>query len=311
LRHLRSKLFIMKLARNILLAVVSGFALYYALMFAGCWVFSLSYSQLLSEMQLAVQTVSNAPLIRYMLAVQTVSVFFVPALVLICLQHIPVVEQNRNAIRPAYLSTRGHAPLLCAIIVLILCNIPGINLLSYCNTQCVLRIVDSNSSLVQLYNHSEEVSEFLMNTTSAKILIFNLLTIALVPAIAEELFFRGLLQQVLQRRIANIHIVIFVTALIFSLFHNDVFNIVPRLVMGVLFGYLFFITKNVWYPIIAHCVHNAAVVLVYFFIHNNYLPAEIYSFGEIGNGAFVGVVSLVGVGSVMIMWWRKITPAHS
>jgi len=288
----------MKLARNILLAVVSGFALYYALMLAGCLVFSLSYSQLLSEMQLAVQTVSNAPLIRYMLAVQTISIFLVPAFVLLRLQHIPVVERSRNAIRPAYL--------LCVVIVLILCNMPGMNLLSYCNTQLVQRIIAPNSPLIQLYNHNEQVSEFLMNTPSGKSLVFNILTIALLPAIAEELFFRGLLQQVLQRRVANIHIVIFATALIFSLFHNDVFNIVPRLAMGVLFGYLFFITKNVWYPIIAHCVHNATVVLVYFFIHNNYLPAEISTFGEIGNGAFVGGLSLVGVGGVMVFWWRRL-----
>lgn len=287
----------MKVARNLLIAIVSGVAVYYALMFTGCLVFSLSYTQLLGTMQHAVHTVSNAPLIHYMLAVQTVSIFLVPAFVLLRLQHIPLVHAHTFAIRPVYV--------LCAIIVLILCNIPGVNLLSYCNTHFVQHIVDGNSALMQSYSHNEQMNEFLMNTTPVKNLIVNIVTIALLPAIGEELFFRGLLQQILQRRLANIHIVIFATALIFSLFHNDVFNIVPRLAMGILFGYLFFLTRNVYYPIIAHCVHNATVVLVYFLIHNNFLPPHIATIGEIGSGAFVGVISLVIVGGAMIWWWRK------
>ena len=287
----------MKFARNLLIAIASGVAVYYALMLTGCLMFWLSYAQLLSEMQHAVQTVSNAPLIHYMLAVQTISMFLVPAFVLLRLQHIPFVHTHEFVIRPVYL--------LCAIIVLILCNIPGVNLLSYCNTQFVQHIVDSNSALMQSYNHNAQLNEFLMNTTPVKNLIVNIVTIALLPAIGEELFFRGLLQQILRHRLANIHIVIFATALIFSLFHNDVFNIVPRLAMGILFGYLFFLTKNVYYPIIAHCVHNATVVLVYFFIYNNYLPPRIATIGEIGSGAFVGVISLVIVWGVMIVWWRK------
>lgn len=300
-----SLFFLMKLARHFLIAILSGFTLYYALMFVGCWIFSMPYTQLLGEMQIAAQTISNAPIIRYMLAVQTASIFLLPAVVFLRLQHIPVIERRllredeikQNTIRPVFL--------LGAIAVLVLVNMPGVNLLSQCNTQFVQRMIDANSTMLQLYNHSEQVSEFLLNEASVKGLFFNILIIAILPAVSEELFFRGLLQQILQRTLSNIHVVIFVTALIFSLFHGDVFNIVPRLIMGMLFGYVFFLTKNVWYPIIAHCVHNATVVLMYFFIHNNYIPPHSATVGEIGNGLFAGLLSLIIVAVIMFVWWKK------
>ncbi len=275
-------------------------------MFVGTLVFSSSYSQLIAEIQYATKNVSNAPLICYMLALQTISIFLVPAFVLLRLQGIPVIERRLPS------KVKAHPILLlCTIVFLVLCNIPGINLLSYCNTQFVYSIIDSTSSIVQLHKHSELINDFLLNTTSGQTLLFNIVVIAILPAIGEELFFRGLLQQGLLRTVSNAHIAIFATALIFSLFHNDVFNVVPRFVMGVLFGYLFFITNNIWYPIIAHCVHNATVVIVYFLIHSNYVPTYIATVGEIGNCAIAGIVSLVVLSCALLVLWRKATKNYS
>ncbi|MDR1761700.1 MAG: CPBP family intramembrane metalloprotease [Bacteroidales bacterium] len=287
----------MKRVRNFLIAILSGFVSYYALMFLGCALFSMSYSNLVSEMQHAAQSIQNAPLIRYMLAVQTVSIFLVPAFVLLRLFHIPISEVPQRPLPPVFV--------LIALIVLVLCNMPGINFLSYCNTQCVHMFIDDNSILTQSYEHNERITEFLLNTTSIKYLIFNILIIALLPAIGEELFFRGLLQQALQRSMHNVHAAIFISAFIFSIMHNDVFNLVPRLAMGMLFGYVLYTTKKMQYAIVAHCVHNATVVLVYFFIHKQYLPPQFNTIGEIGNGSIAGVASLLLVALTMIAWWRN------
>lgn len=288
---------LMKLARNICIAILSGVAVYYALLLVGCLLFSLSYSQLTAEIGIALQTLSNAAIIRFFFAVQTISLFVLPAFVFLKLQRISVVERHSSVFSPIFL--------LGAIVLFIIINTPGINLLSQCNTQFVMHIVGNNSQMAQLFNHSEQVSEFLMNESTMSGLLLNIFIIALLPAVGEELFFRGFLQQILQRKSNNIHAVIFATALIFSLFHNDLFNLVPRIIMGILFGYLFFLTRYIYYAITAHFVHNAAVVAVYFLMHNNYLPPFTSHIGEIGNGVLAGILSLIIVSITMFLWWKK------
>ena len=64
-----------------------------------------------------------------------------------------------------------------------------------------------------------------------------LLVIALLPAIGEELVFRGILQRELWRGTLNIHVAIWVSAAIFSAIHMQFYGFVPRLLLGALFGY--------------------------------------------------------------------------
>ncbi len=96
-------------------------------------------------------------------------------------------------------------------------------------------------------------------------LFFNLFTIALLPAIGEELLFRGILQQNLEKGIKNPHLAIWATALIFSFIHFQFQGFLPRVLLGGLLGYLFVWTRNLWIPIIAHFIYNAGQVLLQYF----------------------------------------------
>jgi uncharacterized protein len=97
-------------------------------------------------------------------------------------------------------------------------------------------------------------------------LIVNLLVMALVAALSEELFFRGLLQQLFIKNRLNPHLAIMLTAFLFSAFHLQFFGFLPRLFLGMILGYLYYITQNLWVPIVAHFFNNAfAVVSVHLF----------------------------------------------
>ena len=97
-------------------------------------------------------------------------------------------------------------------------------------------------------------------------LIVNLLVMALVAALSEELFFRGLLQQMFIKNRLNPHLAIIITAILFSAFHLQFFGFLPRLFLGIVLGYLYYITQNLWVPIAAHFFNNAfAVVSVHLF----------------------------------------------
>ena len=88
----------------------------------------------------------------------------------------------------------------------------------------------------------------------------------LVAALSEELFFRGLLQQILIKNKINAHIAIVLTAVLFSAFHLQFFGFLPRLFLGLILGYLYYITQNLWVSITAHFINNAfAVISVHLF----------------------------------------------
>lgn len=94
-------------------------------------------------------------------------------------------------------------------------------------------------------------------------LVVNLFILALLPALCEEMLFRGGLQQSLQHCFGNHHAAIWVTAAIFSLMHGEVFAFLPRFMLGALLGYLFYYGGSLWVNATAHFTNNAIVVVLY------------------------------------------------
>jgi membrane protease YdiL (CAAX protease family) len=110
------------------------------------------------------------------------------------------------------------------------------------------------------------VTEFLTTFSSIGELIMGLLVIAVLPALGEEFVFRGLLQPLLHRHTHNIHAAIWLSAILFSAMHLQFFGFVPRVLLGGLFGYLFFWSGNLWIAILAHFVNNGfSVVMLYLY----------------------------------------------
>jgi uncharacterized protein len=92
--------------------------------------------------------------------------------------------------------------------------------------------------------------------------IFSLMVLALVPALFEELFFRGVLQQTMIGITKNAFAGIFITSFIFSAIHGSFYGFLPRLFLGLMLGYIFYYSKNLWLSIIAHFLNNAFGVTV-------------------------------------------------
>lgn len=90
----------------------------------------------------------------------------------------------------------------------------------------------------------------------------NMFLIALLPAVGEELVFRGIVQQQLMRRIANPWWALAVSAAVFSFFHFQFEGFLPRLLLGFLLGWLYWQTRNFWVPVIAHFFNNGIQVAV-------------------------------------------------
>src|SRR5690554_5832087 len=96
--------------------------------------------------------------------------------------------------------------------------------------------------------------------------ILALIVIGLIPAVGEELLFRGLVQNQIGAITKNIHVAIWLAAFLFSTFHFQFYGFVPRMFLGVLFGYLYYWSGNLFIAMLAHFINNGlTLILLYMY----------------------------------------------
>lgn len=84
--------------------------------------------------------------------------------------------------------------------------------------------------------------------------------IALLPALFEETFFRGGMQNLLTRSLNKPGLAIIITSLIFSAIHLSYYGFLARLCLGVVLGLIFFFSRSLWLTVAAHFFNNAIAV---------------------------------------------------
>ncbi len=103
------------------------------------------------------------------------------------------------------------------------------------------------------------VTDFSVN--SVKDYIFYSVFLALIPAMAEELFFRGIL--ITNLKTTNLKKIL-ISALCFSLYHCSLTKLVYQFIYGLILGLLFVKTNNLILPIITHFLNNFIILTVNF-----------------------------------------------
>ncbi len=159
--------------------------------------------------------------------------------------------------------------------------IPLINYTAHLNTQ--ISLPDFMSSIeewmIQMEDTAQELIEKFVKADNLNALFLNILIIAVIPAIGEELLFRGVIQRLFTEWTKSAHAGIWISAVIFSAMHLQFYGFIPRTLLGVLFGYMLVWSGSIWIPVLAHFVNNAAAVTVYYFIQRNRIDENIESIG--------------------------------
>ena len=104
--------------------------------------------------------------------------------------------------------------------------------------------------------------------------LFNLILIALIPGVAEELMFRGGIQRTFGRWVGNPHVAIWLSAFLFSAIHLQFYGFLPRFLLGAGFGYIYFWSGSLWYAMFGHFLNNAYAVTVAWYFQRHNLPLE-------------------------------------
>jgi membrane protease YdiL (CAAX protease family) len=92
--------------------------------------------------------------------------------------------------------------------------------------------------------------------------IVALLVIGVLPGVGEELVFRGIIQNRILQATGNIHLAVWISAFLFSAIHLQFYGLVPRMLLGAFFGYLYAGSGNLLVPVFAHFAHNAITLLM-------------------------------------------------
>jgi membrane protease YdiL (CAAX protease family) len=95
--------------------------------------------------------------------------------------------------------------------------------------------------------------------------------------------FRGLLQRLLKEWLGNIHFAIFMAAFLFSAMHMQFYGFFPRMLLGIMFGYLFYWSGSLWVPICAHFINNGSAVIFSYLGQRGLLSGNYEDFGATEN----------------------------
>lgn len=192
-----------------------------------------------------------ASAVRISSLVQDVVLFVVPAVA------TAVIATRRPAALLHLLKAPGLLPMLL-VAVIMLVSIPALEGVIYWNYHWDWLPEGLAAAARALEETAAATMMAMMGSDSVMALIVNLLIVAVGAGVCEELIFRGAFLGLLLRTRLNVHVAVWLVALIFSLMHMQLFGSVPRMLLGAWFGYLLVWSRSLWLPVAAHVLNNAA-----------------------------------------------------
>ncbi len=287
---------------QVIVTLSSMFVIYFILLFVGLIIGLIITGRGLEEFYALLQQPVGPENIRYLKFLQTlqgIGMFLVPPFLVAWLIHPKPFDFLRLTKHPklySYIATG----------ILLIMALPIINYMVKINA--LFHLPESFSGIESWMLEKEKAAEKLigafLKADNVGTFLFNLFMIAIIPAVGEELTFRGILQPVLSRWCKNQHWGVFITAIAFSAMHMQFYGFLPRFALGMLFGYLLIWSKSLWLPILAHFINNAFAVGVYYFWGQ---PGE-KQLEEIGTSEetiITLMISIVGVGFLLYSIYRS------
>lgn len=217
----------------------------------------------------------NIHFLKYFQVVNQFGIFIIPAIAYAYLE----TRKPFNYLRA---NQKPSLAFLLFSILLIVASIPVINWMVTVNE--TMQLPDFLQPLENWMRESEQnanlLTEAFLNVNTINGLIVNLFIIALVAAIGEELLFRGVILRLLIQWTKNIHWAVIISSILFSALHMQFFGFLPRMVLGILFGYIFIWSGSIWIPIILHFLFNGFTVIGAYLFQMGKIQTDVESLGS-------------------------------
>lgn len=139
---------------------------------------------------------------------------------------------------------------------------------------------------------AQKTMETILSVHSVGGWLINLFLVGVMAAVSEELFFRGLLQNMFLDKWHKKLLAVVISAFIFSAIHFQFYGFVPRFLLGAYFGLLFVWSGNLWLPVLAHFVNNATALVQFYIEKKETLPDGLYDSAS-PTGYTIATISLI------------------
>lgn len=242
---------------------------------------------------------SNIAFLKYFQLAQSIGLFIIPAIILAYIFGESIGQ---------YLNLR-KTPFLLSILlatIIVFSSSPIINLIGQWNANMILPkwMSGIEAWMKQTEQSTAQLTELFVKADSMSVLFYNIFVIAFIPAIGEELLFRGVLQRIFTDWTKNKHVAIWITAVLFSALHFQFYGFMPRAILGAMFGYLLIWSGNLWLPIIAHFINNATAVIAYYLYNNGKIQIDPDTIGTNSEYGFAAIISLIVVVILFTIYFR-------
>ena len=281
-----------------ILLIVSCFSIAFVLgLLLAVPLFGVGIKEILTSASDFENTVS-LKLLQYFQVIQSFGLFIIPAM-------LAGYFFERSSIRYLRIDIPSWWPIYLITLILMLASLPLINWMVTVND--MMKLPDFLNGLEAWMKTMEEEAEKLtrafMQMPTPGAFLFNMFMIAVLPAVGEEFMFRGLIQRLFREWLGNIHVAIFLSALLFSAMHMQFYGFFPRMVLGIVFGYLFYWSGSIWIPVFAHFIQNGLVVMVTYLGENGIIYGDYENFGTSDN-VYILLMSALFVAALLYLIYR-------
>lgn len=210
-------------------------------------------------LQFSGSLIGGTTMLRVIQFVQSMSIFLMPAIVMgYCISGHPwkYLQLNRWP---------SGAQVLLTIVSMVVMA-PFMNQIITWNES--IKLPESMSAIEMWMREKETTAAdtiaLILNTSSWGVRVINLFLVGVVAAVTEELFFRGMLQNIFLDKWHKKLLAVLLSAFIFSAIHFQFYGFVPRFLLGAYFGLLLVWTGTLWIPILAHFINNMLALIQYY-----------------------------------------------
>lgn len=231
---------------------------------------------------------------------QHLGLFVVPALAFAALSaHEPYKALGMRPAKPIW---------LFGAVMVMVAAMPAVNALAWANSAVSFPdfLGGLERALQEMEDQAGALTEALASRTDLPHFLVNLVVLAVVPAIGEELIFRGLLLRIIASWTGSKTKGVWISAALFSAMHMQFYGFLPRLLLGALLGYLFVWSRTIWVPIAAHFANNAVALTLMYLIGTGVISAEVDSFEPEFTDLLLLLLSLAVFGG-LVFWLRRLT----
>ena len=240
---------------------------------------------------------ANAAALQVLQAVSALFVFFIPtvAFAFIC---------YRNGWTFLGFRQKLNGKSLLIVLLIVMCSLPLIGLLEDINKSIPLPAATRAKFDAMEKKYMQQVLLMVQLKTWGQYFI-SLFIVAVLPAVTEEVLFRGGLQNLLTRWTKSPWAAIIIISVLFSAIHLSWYGFFARFALGIVLGVIFYYTKNIWLNILAHFINNALVVTIMFVMVKQGKPLDMVS--EDNFPMAVGIISVILM-VVLVRWLINSSP---